>query len=308
LDLSQKERTVQTIEALQRKIKSAEDLLSVVKTMKALAAVSIRQYERAVVALTSYHQTVEMGLQIVLRAQPGERLIAPLTTTPAPADGPLGVIVFGSDQGLCGQFNERIVTHAVDALNGMHIRKQHRHIAAVGARCAALLDEAAQPVSTVFNVPSGLAGITHLVQDLLLFIDDWRTDRQIARMVLFHNRPLGNAAYQPQRTQLLPLDLAWLHRLQTREWPSRTLPTFSMEAPPLFSTLIRQHMFVVLHCSCTESLASEEASRLAAMQQAERNIEERLNELHAHYHQQRQSAITTELLDIIAGYAAVTAQ
>jgi F-type H+-transporting ATPase subunit gamma len=67
-------------------------------------------------------------------------------------------------------------------------------------------------------------------------------------------------------------------------------------------------MFVVLHCSCTESLASEEASRLAAMQQAERNIEERLNELHAHYHQQRQSAITTELLDIIAGYAAVTAQ
>ena len=58
---------MQTPEALKRKIQSAQDLLGVVKTMKALAAVSIRQYQRAVESLADYNRTVEMGLQIVLK-------------------------------------------------------------------------------------------------------------------------------------------------------------------------------------------------------------------------------------------------
>lgn len=297
---------MQTIEALQRKIKSADDLLSVVKTMKALAAVSIRQYERAVLALAEYNQTVEMGLQVVLQAPPTDPLLAQRATALPPPDGTVGVIVFGSDQGFCGQFNERIVTHAVDTLNGMHIHKGDRHIAAVGLRCTALLDEAAQPVFTEFAVPNSLAGITHLVQDLLLSIDEWRADHNVARILLFHNRPVGSAVYQPRHAQLLPLDPEWLHALQTRPWPTRVQPTFTMGGDSLFSELIRQWMSVVLHRACTDSLTSEEASRLAAMQQAERNIQERLDDLNILYHQQRQNLIMAELLDIISGYQAVT--
>jgi len=293
---------MQTIDMLQRKMKSAADLLTVVKTMKALAAVSIRQYERAVAALAEYERTVDMGLHIALSAQG-----APLPTEAPSPDAPVGAIVFGSDQGLCGQFNERIVSHAVDMLNGLHVRKAHRHIAAVGARSAGLLDDAAQPVAALFAAPSGLSGVTELGQDLLLHIEAWRAQEQVERILLFHNRPLGGAAYRAQRVQLLPLDRAWLQTLQTGAWPGRTLPTFSMDWEPLFSALVRQHMFVVLQRAGTESLASEEASRLAAMQQAEQNIDDRLNELEAQYHQQRQSAITAELLDIIAGYNAVTA-
>ena len=60
---------MQTIEGLRRRIKSASDLLSVVKTMKALAAVSIRHYEHAVASLSEYNRTVELGLHIVLTAQ-----------------------------------------------------------------------------------------------------------------------------------------------------------------------------------------------------------------------------------------------
>jgi F-type H+-transporting ATPase subunit gamma len=56
-----------------------------------------------------------------------------------------------------------------------------------------------------------------------------------------------------------------------------------------------------------ESLASENASRLASMQAAEKNIEERLDQLDTQYNHERQRSITEELLDIVAGAEAVVA-
>ena len=59
---------------------------------------------------------------------------------------------------------------------------------------------------------------------------------------------------------------------------------------------------VSLYQTCAESLASENASRLIAMQRAEKNIEEMLGDLRHEYHHQRQDAIDTELFDVVAGY------
>mgnify|MGYP001333694085 CR=1 FL=1 len=81
---------MQTIESLKRKIKSTSDLLSVVKTMKALAAVSIRQYQKAVESLTDYNDTVEMGLQVVLKKRAEQGVFTGVT-----AMNRIGVIIFG---------------------------------------------------------------------------------------------------------------------------------------------------------------------------------------------------------------------
>ncbi len=78
-----------------------------------------------------------------------------------------------------------------------------------------------------------------------------------------------------------------------------------MDWERLFSALIRQYLFVSLFRGFAESLASENASRLASMQGAERNIEEWLGELNTRFHQQRQMSITEELLDIVAGFEAL---
>jgi F-type H+-transporting ATPase subunit gamma len=79
-----------------------------------------------------------------------------------------------------------------------------------------------------------------------------------------------------------------------------------MEGDRLFLALIRQYLFVSLYRAFAESLASENASRLAAMQRAERNIEERLDDLGARFRQERQTSITDELLDILSGFTALT--
>jgi F-type H+-transporting ATPase subunit gamma len=66
--------------------------------------------------------------------------------------------------------------------------------------------------------------------------------------------------------------------------------------------LIREHLFVSIFQACAESLASENASRLAAMQRADKNIDELLEDLNGTFRRLRQSGIDEELFDVIAGF------
>jgi F-type H+-transporting ATPase subunit gamma len=138
-----------------------------------------------------------------------------------------------------------------------------------------------------------------------LHVDRWHSERRIDRIVVFYCEHISRAAYRPRRLELLPIDRRWLEQLQQEKWPTQILPTFTMDADRLFSALVRQYLFVSLFRACAESLASENASRLAAMRGAERNIGERIDELTSQFHQTRQMAITEELLDIVAGFEAL---
>jgi F-type H+-transporting ATPase subunit gamma len=286
---------VQTAESLKRKIQSAQDLLGVVKTMKALAAVSIRQYQRAVESLADYNRTVEMGLQIVLK----ESLEATAASRSQPR---LGAVVFGTDQGLCGQLNNTIVSHALEEMDKTGIPKEDRIIIAVGVRTADILEDSGQKVFEILTTPGSTAGITSMVQDITLLLENWRFKIAVERMHLYYSEYVSGAIYRPRTLKLIPVDHQWLVNLRREKWASRTLPTFTMDWDRIFRALIREYLFVSIYRAFANSLASENASRLAAMQSAEKNIEERLEELNVHFHRQRQMTITEELLDIVAGF------
>ena len=287
---------MQTAEALKRKIQSAQDLLGVVKTMKALAAVSIRQYQRAVESLADYNRTVEMGLQIVLK----ESLEA--TAASRSQSMRLGAVVFGTDQGLCGQLNNTIVSHALEEMDKTGIPKEDRIIIAVGVRTADILEDSGQKVFEILTTPGSTAGITSMVQDITLLLENWRFKIAVERMHLYYSEYVSGAIYRPRTLKLIPVDHQWLVSLRREKWASRTLPTFTMDWDRIFRALIREYLFVSIYRAFANSLASENASRLAAMQSAEKNIEERLEELSVHFHRQRQMTITEELLDIVAGF------
>jgi F-type H+-transporting ATPase subunit gamma len=282
-------------------MQSAQDLLGVVKTMKALAAVSIRQYQRSVESLTDYNRTVEMGLQIVLKDRRG---------APEPAarrTRRFGAIVFGTDQGLCGQFNNIVTQHALAELDKTEFQKEDRFFIVVGMKAADILNDTGQNVFETLSQPGSTAGITAMVQDITLLLEDWRFKRSVENMVLFYNEYLSGATYRPRMLKLLPVDRIWLADLQQRKWDSRTLPMFTMDWERLFRSMIREYLFVSVYRAFANSLASENASRLAAMQNAEKNIEERLEELNVQFHRQRQMTITEELLDIVAGFEVLKA-
>jgi F-type H+-transporting ATPase subunit gamma len=281
-------------------MKSAGDLLSVVKTMKALAAVSIRQYQKAVYSLRDYNMTVEMGLQIVLKERMGAMLERKTATMKR-----MGVIVFGSDQGLCGQLNEQISVFMLDYARNAGIKKENRKVLSVGARVADYVEDAGQTVDELLTTPSSTAGITPLVQEIIMIIDEWHFRQNVDHFFLFYNKYESGAIYHPHQVQLLPVNREWLKEIAKKKWESKSLPIFRMDGDQIFSSLIREYLFVSLYRAFAESLASENASRLASMQNAEKNIEEQLQDLHVQFHRTRQMTITEELRDIVAGFEAM---
>ena len=288
---------METIEQLRHQLESMDDLGSIVRTMKALAAVNIRQYETAVDSLGDYYRTVELGLHVLLRDLPPPRTTGPRTDR-------AGVVVFGSDHGMCGRFNEEVAGHAARWLAEAG-GEDGAHVIAVGARVAALLEARGRPPERDMFVPGSAARIGATVRQVLLALEEWQEGGRVERVHLFHNRSDAGGRYRPTRTRLLPVDLHRLHGLEGQKWPSRSLPTYTMRRELLFARLLRQFFFVTLFRACAESLAAENAARLAAMQSAERNLEERQQALLGEFRRRRQDAITAELLDVVSGYEAL---
>lgn len=284
-----------TLEALGRRIATTEDLRSIVRTMKSLSAVSIRQYDQAVSALRAYAQAIEAGFQAVLRR---ERPPLPEVREPG---GATIAIVFGSDHGLCGRFNREIAGFTGQELARRRIARAGTVFLVAGARAAAELEAAGETVARTYPLPGTVNGLTATAEAMLLEVDA----RHPARVLVLHNMRAERSAAEPRAVQLLPLDRGWLRRLGARRWPSRALPAYTMQSPALFAALVRQHLFIGVFRAGAESAASEHAMRLGAMQAAERSIEERLSEMSAAYRRIRQAAITDELMDVVAGYEAL---
>ncbi len=292
---------MQTTENLKRNLQTAQDLQSVVKTMKALAAVNIRQFEEAVHSLADYNRTVELGLRVLLRRNP--QAVVKMREAPRRR---LGSVVFGSDQGMCGPLNDQVAEHAVEEMDRLFPDRANRTVLAVGQRIAGRLEDSGQPVADIMAVPGSTSGITPRVQDLLLEIERWREEQGIDTIRIFYADHLSGASYEPRTVEVLPIDGRWLQSLGEQPWPTRQIPLLTLDWERLFSALVQEYLFVSFYRAFAESLASENASRLASMQGAERNIEDRINDLTTRYHQQRQLAITEELLDIAAGFEALT--
>jgi F-type H+-transporting ATPase subunit gamma len=290
---------MQTIQQLEKRIDNTRDLRSVVSTMKGMAAVNIRQYERAAEALSGYYRTVESGFQMLLHRQPGA--LAHLHESAG--DGAAVAILFGSDQGMCGPIN-RSIADAASAFLRDHAGNTLL-IGAAGARAAGELASRGHPPDARFELPGSVSGLTSRAWDILLQIQEWRGDHPGARIVLFHNRPKGGASFEARQVTLLPVDPAMLDRLASEPRPNNQLPFYRATRRELAAALVREYLFAALFRAFAESLASENASRLASMQAADKNIGERLGRLEQDCHRRRQAAITEELLDLVGGFEAL---
>lgn len=301
---------MERLERLRRRVSSAESLESIAGAMKALAAVRIRGFREAVEGLEDYREAVEAGLQVALRDAPrggdGPTVRAmdagDLDGPAAGGGGPAGVVVFGSDLGLVGRFNAEIVDFTlarVDA-EGPGFR-----VAAVGSRLVPHMAAANVELDATLPVPASSDQLPGLAQDLLLTIERWRSEG-VERVTVSHHAYRSGVRYGPRWQRLLPLDPGWLEELRARPWPTRVVPTYRGSWESLFRALVSEHLYVSLVHAAAESQASEQAGRLAAMERAERRIDEHLAELRARFRSCRHELLTEELLDLMTGYRAST--
>ena len=281
----------ESVESLRKKIENATDLAGVVRTMKALAASHLSQFEKSLQVLDEYDRTVELGIYSCFfhKYKPGANIFTQQERDEA------DVIVFGTDQGLVGRFNEVIGGFTLDWL-AQHPAKYN--IWVVGERVEHIFSQAGVTLCGRFGVPGSVDKVTGLIGNILGSI-------QSQTMYVFHNTMRPSRVIEPVMQAVLPLDALFLDKILKKRWPSKNLPSVLGDPDTVFAACVREYIFVSLFRACVQSLAGENASRLDAMQRAQKNIDEILDEFGQAYHRLRQTNIDEELFDVIAGFEAL---
>ena len=250
-----------------------------------------------------YYRSVELGLSICFRESAPA---AAMTKGKGRTDErSVDAVVFGSDQGLVGRFNDVVADYAVKTLAALPGKPR---VWAVGERVHARLADAGLPLIGLFTVPNSVKAITPLVGQILVESETRHSQGEVTELHLFYNRPTSGAVYAPVSQRLLPLDENWRRKLAELPWPTGSLPEVMGDATATLRALIREYLFISLFRACAESLSSENASRLAAMQRADKNIDELLEDLNGTFHRLRQSGIDEELFDVISGFEALSVE
>lgn len=284
----------ETLERLTRRTETMQSIRGIVRTMKTMSAINAAPYERAADAIDAWRDTVLDGLHAFLHV-----------TGPLVQDSPSKtrsiLVVMGSDHGLCGNYNEVIATETLRHKSP----DQKVRILCVGAQMEdALLGEGIIPEVTLIP-PANVDGLNRLADELVTRLDAMREDQPVT---LIYTKRAAHGRQAPVAQQLLPLDEEMLADLTARPWVSRSLPKFSLPEPALLAALVRNLLFATVQRAAAEALMTENAARLARMQQAEQSVDERLEDLQSETRSVRQSEITTELLDVIVGFEALKAR
>ncbi len=278
-----------------RKLETAASLGKLVTTMKGLASVRVHQYRRTMRALDASTETLDLAARALLYLHPE------LAATQPSLEPSSTTVVFGSDRGLCGAFNDRMARFAagdiagIDDLDGEGASVR---VVAIGRRLARRLRRAGRIPDALLSAPSSLDAVDAAVADLLDFVDAHRQPDRESRLRLVYARPVGSTLFEPCIVQVLPIDSGWMHHLAGRPWETRRLPMELSDPRQLLRGLIRQRTALAIVKAFGSSLAAENAARLAAMEAASHNVDERLARLRARHQAARQAAVTAELLDI----------
>lgn len=286
----------QTLERLTKRTDTMGSIRGIVRTMKTMSAINAMPYEQAAIAIEAYRDTTLLGFHAFVQRH------GPLPVEDGSTALPI-VVAFGSDHGLCGNYNETVAEEVVRRIGTQAGVK----LVCVGAQMEdALAGQGLRPEITLLP-PATAEGLGRLAGRLIAELDTMRqtsSARAIAVSLVFTQRA-EHGQQHPTAQRLLPLDPALISGFTQRPWASRSLPQVSLPPDQMLAALIRSYLFAGLYRAAAEAMVTENAARLARMQQAERSVDEQLEGLTAEMRSVRQEEITTELLDVIIGFEAL---
>jgi len=272
---------------IQAHLSSMSELLDIVGAMRSLSGMRIQEAQQALLGIRRYAEAVAAGIADTL-------LLMEEPEPPRHVVGQVAVILCAAEHGFVGGFNERLVEAAQAAV-------QHGGLLFIlGTRGAMLAVERRRPPAWTHPMATRCAAAPETVQRLSAELYRRISRGEIARVELIFTRYGQGIAASIRRRLLLPLDLAPLGAKQPRQPPLHNLDPVA-----LHERLMAEYVFALLTEAVVESIASENAARLAAMEAARDNVSKKLEQLRQDARQARQSEITAELLELVTGAQAL---
>jgi F-type H+-transporting ATPase subunit gamma len=274
---------------IERHVSSIEELQRIVGAMRAIASMRVQEALRALTSVRQYGSALAVAVREALAIAADER-IAPRESQ---RRGRRAIVVFTSEHGFVGGFNERLIEAAgVKPETG-------DTLLIVGSRGAALASDRGLAVASTHAMATRLASVPEVVQR----VQDWLYPRiacaEIVRAAVVFACHQRSGATAIERRQLFPLDLS------VRRERSGPVPLHDLPAAELLERLTAEYIISQLTEAATESLAAENGARFAAMEAAHDNVGKKLQALRLDASRARQEEVTTELLDLVTGQQAV---
>jgi len=269
-------------------IGSMGELLDIVGAMRSLAGMRMQEAQRTLPGIRRYAESVAAGIADTL----------PLMGEPEPplhgVRAGMALILCTAEHGFVGGFNERLFEAAQAVLGPSDA------LFVLGTRGAALAFERGRPADWTYPMATRCAAAPETIQRLSAALYRGIVRGEIGRVEVICARYRQSGAASIERRLLLPLDLASLQAKQPRQPPLHNLDPVA-----LHERLMSEYVFALLTEAAVESIASENAARLAAMESAHGNVSRKLDGLHRDARQARQSEITSEILELATAVKAL---
>ena len=269
------------IKAIRARIKSVESTRHITKAMELVASSKIKRAS-AKMEQSRFYRSVMLDAFADLSAA------KTMYSQARDVSLPVLYIIVAGDRGLAGGYNNNIFRSSAVML------REHDVILPVGKRAVDYYSNKKYPVITKEFVScedmtaDGCSRAAYLIRDMY--------DRgEIGGVRLISTEFVSMLTQNPRMTHLLPL------QKENGEAQAPAAVEYEPSAEAVLAALIPEYIAGVLYSSVCEAFASELAARRSAMDSATKNADEMLDHLSLKYNQARQSAITQEITEIVAG-------
>ncbi|CCX47506.1 aTP synthase gamma chain [Bacteroides sp. CAG:927] len=288
-----------TLRELKGRIGSVASSEKITGAMKMISSAKMHKAEQSLKRLLPFRTQIES-------------IIGNLLTSDAECSSPLlevrdvhkvGIVVFGSDDGLCGAYNVNIFKQLLARINdlraelGLDLAVAIYPVGGKMTKAVRKITGDGISVETMFGVDSkttgdGVREFTDMLQGKFL-------KGELDRIDLLYMSFKSVSRQRPKAEQLIPVVESTFSQNGVVE--SVRPYIFEPDANTIFRSVLPMFLMAVMQDVFTENRASEQAARVMAMQSANDNAKKLLDQLRLEYNKLRQQSITTELLDILGG-------
>lgn len=288
-----------TLRELKGRIGSVASSEKITGAMKMISSAKMHKAEQSLKRLLPFRTQIES-------------IIGNLLTSDAECSSPLlesrdvrniGIVVFGSDDGLCGAYNVNIFKHLLERINDLRTtlgRDVNIVLYPIGGKMLKAVSKITDShirLKTLDGVDSKTTGDG--VRDFVDMLRGEFLDGTLDRVDLLYMSFKSVSRQRPVAEQLIPIVESTFRANGVKESVKPYI--FEPDANIIFRSVLPMFLMAVMQDVFTENRASEQAARVMAMQSANDNAKKLLDQLRLEYNKLRQQSITTELLDILGG-------
>ena len=275
------------MQSIKRRIKSVESTKKITKAMQLVATSKLRKTRNQLEELKPYYSMVQQTVAEILESNKGSIDNAYLKEN---KQGHTVYIVVTSSLGLCGGYNANVfktIAHEV---------KDDDIVYMIGTKGAGYLAHRHIEYHHDYidlNSTLDFKEIVRLVGELTQMYKN----QEIQKIKIIYTEFVNNLTFTPRVVTLLPVDTSEFENITI----TNKYTVFEPNANEVLNQLIPMYLQSVIYGYLVESVTSENASRRTSMENATDNAEELIEDLLLKYNQARQTAITNEISEIVAG-------